>query len=114
MDVDPINRRKDMTDTMTEDMFFIHCEKIVNETWSKTAIHYDDIKAIVEKGGPENEYEQSIVMIAANATLQKLTFDKAADQRYFDLSAEKSPCARWRRQCVLPQRRPQSRRSCHR
>ena len=75
-----------MTDVMTEDMFFIQCEKIVNETWSKTAIHYDEIKTIVEKGGPENEYEQSIMMIAANATLQKMTLDKANDQRYFDIT----------------------------
>ena len=81
-----------MAKTMTEDMFFIHCEKIVNETWSKTAIHYDDIKMIVEKGGPENEYEQMIVMIAANATLQKMTLDRATDQRFFDLSGDTSPC----------------------
>jgi len=83
-----------MTETMTEDMFFIQCEKIVNETWSKTAIHYDTIKEIVEKGGPENEYEQSIMMIAANAALQKMTLDKANDQRYFDIDEEKSPCGK--------------------
>jgi len=74
-----------MTDAVMEDMFFIQCEKIVNETWSKAAIHYNDIKKIVEKGGPENEYEQSIMMIAANATLQKMTLDKASDTEYFNL-----------------------------
>jgi len=72
-----------MNGTATDDMFFIQCEKIVNETWSKAAMHYDDIKAIIEKGGPENEYEQIIMLIAANATLQKMTLDKAKDERYF-------------------------------
>jgi len=75
-----------MTETMTEDMFSIQCEKIVNETWSKTARYYDEIKSIVAKGGPENEYEQSIMMIAANATLQKMTLDKASDQEYFNIT----------------------------
>lgn len=81
-----------MTETMTEDMFFIQCEKIVNETWSKTALYYDEIKAIIEKGGPENEYEQGIMMIAANATLQKMTLDRASDKRFFDLDEEMSSC----------------------
>lgn len=74
-----------MTGTITEDMFFIQCEKIVNESWSKIALYYDEIKAIIEKGGPENEYEQDIMMIAANATLQKMTLDKASDKRFFDI-----------------------------
>jgi len=81
-----------MAKTMTDDMFLIQCEKIVNETWSKASRYYDEMKAIMDKGGPENEYEQTIVMIGFNAAVQKMTLDKAQDQRFFELPAEKSEC----------------------
>lgn len=71
-----------MAKTATEDLLLIQCEKIVNETWSKAAIHYNAIKQIVAQGGPKDELEQTIMMIAANATLQKMTLDKAKDERY--------------------------------
>lgn len=81
-----------MGKTATDDMFLIRCEKIVNETWSKAAIHYDDIKRIVEIGEINDKKDKIILMIAANATLQKMTLDKAMDKQYFDFAEEMSPC----------------------
>ena len=77
---------------ITENMLFRQCDKIVNETWSKTAIHYDKLKEIVLKGGPENDYEQSIIMIAANATLQKMTLDRASDQEFLNSNEAMADC----------------------
>ncbi len=74
-----------MAKTATDDLLLLQCEKIVNESWSKAAIHSDDIKAIVEKGGPSTEREEAIIMIAANAALQKMTLDKATDQLLFEI-----------------------------
>ncbi len=75
-----------MAKTATEDLIVLQCEKIVNESWSKAAIYYDDIKRIVVKGGASTESEESIMMIAANAALQKMTLDKATDKLLFDIS----------------------------
>jgi hypothetical protein len=69
-----------------EDLILLRCDKIVNETWSKAAVYYEEIKFIMEKGGPSNEAEEAIMMIAANATLQKMTLDKAKDELLFELS----------------------------
>ena len=71
-----------MAKTVNNDMLLLQCGKIVNETWSKASLHYEYIKEIVEKGGPENEQEEAIMMIAANATLQKMTLDRVSDERY--------------------------------
>ena len=68
-----------------EDLILLRCDKIVNETWSKAAVYYDDIKFIMDKGVPSNKAEEAIMMIAANATLQKMTLDKAKDELLFEL-----------------------------
>ena len=75
-----------MAKTATDDLLLLQCEKIVNETWSIAAIHYDDIQSIIEKGGPCTEREEAIIMIAANAALQKMTLDKATDKLLFEIS----------------------------
>lgn len=75
-----------MAKTETDNLLALQCEKIVNESWSKAAIYYDDIKAIVEQGGPCTETEEAIMMIAANATLQKMTLDRATDKLLFEIS----------------------------
>jgi hypothetical protein len=75
-----------MAKTETDNLLLLQCEKIVNETWSKAAIHYDSLKEIIERGGPCTETEEAIVMIAANAALQKMTLDKATDKLLFDIS----------------------------
>lgn len=71
-----------MAKAAAEDMLMIQCEKIVNETWAKAALHYNNLQHIIEDGGPDNEAEQAIVMIAANAALQKMTLDKALDEKF--------------------------------
>ncbi len=71
-----------MTKALTEDLVLIQCERIVNETWSTITLHYDLLKDIIEKDGPRTEWEQKIVMIAANAALQKMTLDKAIDNKF--------------------------------
>ena len=71
-----------MAKTATEALLFIQCEKIVNETWAKTSLHYDQLNKIILNGGPLNEDEEAIIMIAANATLQKMTLDRAKDEMY--------------------------------
>jgi len=81
-----------MAKTAIDDLLVLQCEKIVNESWSKAANFYDDIKRIVEKGGPNTESEVGIMMIAANAALQKMTLDRATDQLLFGLSEEMSSC----------------------
>lgn len=75
-----------MAKTATDDLLLLQCEKIVNETWSKAAIHYDSLKDIIERGGPCTEREEATIMIAANAALQKMTLDKATDELYFNIS----------------------------
>jgi hypothetical protein len=74
-----------MAKTATDDLLLLQCEKIVNETWSKAAIHYDDLQAIVLKGGPSTESEEAIIMVAANAALQKMTLDRATDKLLFEI-----------------------------
>lgn len=81
-----------MAKTAADDLLMIQCEKIVNETWSKAAIHYDVLQQIVDSGGPNTEHEEAIVMIAANATLQKMTLDKALDHQYFDIQEDMALC----------------------
>ena len=82
-----------MAKPTTNDLFLLQCEKIVNKTWSITATHYDAIKRIVEKGSPSNDSEEAIMMIAANATLQKMTLDRAMDKDLFGL--EMSSCGKY-------------------
>ena len=81
-----------MAKTAADDLLLLQCEKIVNESWSKAAIHHISLKDIIEKGGPSTEKELAIVMIAANAALQKMTLDRAKDQDLFGLSEKMSPC----------------------
>lgn len=75
-----------MAKTETDDLFALQCEKIVNESWSKAVIHYDSLKEIIERGGPCTEREEAIIMIAANAALQKMTLDRATDRLLFEIS----------------------------
>jgi len=82
-----------MAKTVTEDLMLMRCEKIVNETWSKTSLYYDTLKDIIEKGGPSTDQELTILMIAANATLQKMTLDKALDEQFL-LGEEMSLCGK--------------------
>jgi len=81
-----------MAKTETEDLLLMQCEKIVNETWSKAAMHYDVLQQIIYHGGPTTDNEEAILMIAANAALQKMTLDKALDEQYFNTDREMSLC----------------------
>ena len=76
----------------TEQMFLLQCEKIVNETWSKASLHIQELQRIIESGEIVDEIDEAIVLIAANAALQKMTVDKTLDKQYFNMLDEKSPC----------------------
>ena len=58
------------------------CEKLVNESWGGIAVCYDDLEKIFEQGGPHNDKEQAIILLAACVALQKLTLDHAVDQEF--------------------------------
>ena len=80
-----------MDTTASENMFMLQCDQIVNDTWAKAALHFNEIKRIVEAGEITNEHDEAILLIAANATLQKMTFDnkKEAMQREKQLKSAK-------------------------
>lgn len=67
----------------TEEVNRLKCERLVNLSWSKARLHYDDLKEIIAQGGPSNEEEYVIMMVAAFAALQKMTLDKADVKLYF-------------------------------
>lgn len=67
----------------SDDIHRLRCEKIVNESWSKARDFYYDIEYIIHKGKSENERENAILMIAANAALQQMTLDNVDDEIYF-------------------------------
>jgi len=82
-----------MEKEVMEDLFRIQCEKILNETWAKALIHYDKIKEIVEHGDIRNETDKIVLLIAANAALQKMTLDRAVDSSLnLSLNEEMSLC----------------------
>lgn len=74
-----------MAKTTTEDMYQMRCEKVVNESWSRASLHFDEIKKVVEKGKVSTEDDEILLLIAAGAFLQKMTLDRAIDQTCFDL-----------------------------
>lgn len=82
-----------------EELYMIRCEHLVNETWSKLDDYYDELKAIMDKGGPENDREQSIVLIAADTALQNLTLTKAQDEHFFNTQVALPPCGKEERDC---------------
>lgn len=75
-----------------EELCMLRCEMVVNETWSKLDSYYDELKEIMDKGGPESDREQSIVLIAAEVALQNLTLTKAQDEHFFNTQAVIPPC----------------------
>lgn len=68
--------------TTTNEINRLQCEKIVNESWSKARENYDELQEIINNEGPINEKEDIILMIAANAALQKMTLDNANDKKF--------------------------------
>jgi len=55
------------------------CEKIVNETWSKAAHYKKEIIEVLDKNGPDNARDISLLIIAAEAFIQKETLIEAED-----------------------------------
>lgn len=73
-----------------EDLYLIRCERIVNESWGQVGKYYGELEKIIEQGGPQNDFEESIVLMAANATLQQLTLEAAEDIKIFEQDPEDS------------------------
>ncbi len=82
-----------MTESIKEERYRIKCEKVVNESWSVVEEHKDEIKEILEKGGPETDRELSILKIAAEAFLMKISLSRAEDIALFGVNLE-IPCGK--------------------
>lgn len=74
-----------MAKTTVEDLYQMRCEKIVNESWSRASLHFDEIKKIVETGEVSTEEDKSLLLVAAGAFVQKMTLEQAIDQTCFHL-----------------------------
>ncbi len=70
--------------TTSDGIDLLRCERIVNESWSKVWMYYDEIKEIMGKGENEenNEREKEIIKVFARIAYQKMTLDKAIDKEY--------------------------------
>lgn len=66
--------------TSTDEMDRLKCERIVNETWAKAREYYEELQEIIERGTIEDGRDEAILLIAANASLQKMTLDQMSDQ----------------------------------
>ena len=82
-----------------EELYMIRCEKVVNETWSKLDNYYDELKEILDSGGPKNEREQAIVLLAAETALHNLTLTNAQDEYYFNPPIALPPCGDESKEC---------------
>ena len=74
-----------MAKTTGDQICELRCEKLLNEAWSMTSLLYDDIKRIVEQEGCKDKDDETILLIAANVVLQKLTVDLERDKKLFNL-----------------------------
>ena len=70
--------------TTADGVDLLRCEKVVNESWSKAGVYFDEIKEIMEKEEEEedNEREREIIKIFARIAYQKMILDKAVDEKY--------------------------------
>lgn len=69
--------------TTADGVDLLRCERIVNESWSKAGVYFDEIKKIMEKGENEknNKREREIIKIFARIAYQKIILDKATDKQ---------------------------------
>lgn len=65
-----------------EEITRLKCEKVLNEDWALAIEYYDELKKIVEQGGPRNKRERDVIFIVAIVALSKMTMDKATDEMY--------------------------------
>ncbi len=69
--------------TTADGVNLLRCEKVVNESWSKARMYFDEIKEIMEKEEEEeDEREREIIKMFARIAYQKMILDKAVDEKY--------------------------------
>lgn len=70
--------------TTADGVDLLRCEKVVNESWSKVRVYFDEIKKIMEKEEKEedNEREREVIKMFARIAYQKMSLDKAVDEKY--------------------------------
>lgn len=61
---------------LTEEQNRLLCEKILNESWSKVGKYTDEINEALEKKEID-EYDLSIIKMAARAFVLKITMERA-------------------------------------
>lgn len=65
-----------------EEISRLRCEHAVNETWAIVGEYYDHLVKILDKGSTDNETEDALLRMAANAVVQKMTLERSQDKNY--------------------------------
>lgn len=67
----------------TDEVKRLRCEKVVNETWSKANKYLKELKVITLRGKINNKREEAILLVAANAAVQKMIMDNTEEPELF-------------------------------
>ncbi len=62
-----------------DEKYRLKCEALMNEAYGTIGKYGEDLTRILEKGGPENEEERSILIIAGEVISMQLDMSQAED-----------------------------------
>ena len=63
-----------------EEEYRLKCEKLMNDAYKNIDIFGEELASILEKGGPENDREISILKIASEVISMQLSLSHVQDQ----------------------------------
>jgi len=82
-----------------ESTFRLFSERVINETWSKAEQYKEEIELILERGTVESDRDISLLLIAANAFIQKVTLSDADNHEMGLEEFSLVPCGKEYKSC---------------
>ena len=64
-----------------ETIYGLFCERVINESWSNVERYKKDIEVILERRTIETDTDLSLLLMASNAFLQKVTLSQAENDK---------------------------------
>jgi len=77
-----------------EETYRLKCEKLMNEAYGQIGDYGEELSSILEKGGPANDRELSILKIASEVISMQLRLSHVQDQNILNAAVyqDLSPC----------------------